>query len=27
MAPYFAWVSFAAALTWATWRANPTMLG
>lgn len=25
--PYLAWVSFAAALTWATWRLNPGVLG
>lgn len=25
--PYLAWVSFATALTWATWRANPQLLG
>lgn len=24
--PYLAWVSFAAALTWATWRLNPGLL-
>ena len=24
--PYLAWVTFAAALTWAVWRANPGML-
>ena len=24
--PYLAWVSFAAALTWAVWRRNPTLL-
>jgi len=24
--PYFAWVSFAALLTWAIWRANPHLL-
>jgi translocator protein len=27
LAPYLAWVSFATALTWATWRANPQILG
>jgi tryptophan-rich sensory protein len=27
LAPYLAWVSFAAALTWAVWRANPHLLG
>jgi benzodiazapine receptor len=25
--PYLAWVSFATALTYATWRANPQLLG
>jgi benzodiazapine receptor len=25
--PYLAWVAFATALTWATWRANPQLLG
>jgi translocator protein len=25
--PYFAWVSYATALTYATWRANPQLLG
>jgi benzodiazapine receptor len=24
--PYLAWVTFAAALTWATWRMNPAVL-
>lgn len=24
--PYLAWVGFASALTWAVWRANPTLL-
>lgn len=27
LAPYLAWVSFACALTWATWRLNPGLLG
>jgi benzodiazapine receptor len=27
MAPYLAWVSFAAALNWAVWQANPALLG
>lgn len=27
MAPYLAWVSFAAALNWAVWQANPQALG
>ncbi|MGM9485257.1 TspO/MBR family protein [Roseateles sp. NT4] len=26
LAPYAAWVSFASALTWAVWRANPGLL-
>jgi tryptophan-rich sensory protein len=26
MLPYFAWVAFASALTWAVWRGNPTLL-
>lgn len=26
MAPYLAWVSFAAALTWAVWQRNPGQL-
>ncbi|MBL0945141.1 MAG: tryptophan-rich sensory protein [Hydrogenophaga sp.] len=25
--PYWAWVSFATALTWTVWRANPALLG
>lgn len=25
--PYLAWVTFAAGLTWAVWRANPALLG
>ena len=25
--PYLAWVTFAAALTWAVWRRNPQLLG
>lgn len=25
--PYLLWVGFAAALTWAVWRANPSILG
>jgi len=25
--PYLAWVTFATALTWATWRMNPAILG
>jgi len=24
--PYLAWVAFAAALTWSTWRLNPSLL-
>lgn len=24
--PYFAWVAFASALTWAVWQRNPTLL-
>lgn len=27
LAPYLAWVTFASALTWAIWRANPQLLG
>lgn len=27
MLPYLAWVAFASALTWAVWRANPSLLG
>ncbi|TXL68932.1 tryptophan-rich sensory protein [Zeimonas arvi] len=27
MLPYLGWVSFACALTWATWRLNPGLLG
>jgi len=27
LAPYLAWVSFAAILTYAVWRANPQLLG
>lgn len=26
LVPYIAWVSFAAALTWAVWHRNPTLL-
>jgi tryptophan-rich sensory protein len=26
LAPYLAWVTFAAALTWSVWRANPGQL-
>jgi tryptophan-rich sensory protein len=26
LAPYLAWVSFAAALTWAIWQRNPEQL-
>ncbi len=25
--PYLAWVTFACALAWAVWRANPALLG
>ena len=25
--PYLAWVTFAAALTWAIWKRNPGLLG
>ena len=25
--PYFAWVSFASALTWSVWQSNPGVLG
>lgn len=25
--PYLAWVTYAAALNWATWRLNPSLLG
>lgn len=27
LAPYLAWVTFAAALTYAVWKANPSLLG
>jgi benzodiazapine receptor len=27
LVPYLAWVSYAAALTYAVWRANPQLLG
>lgn len=27
MLPYLAWVGFACALTWSTWRMNPGLLG
>lgn len=27
LVPYLAWVSFAAALTYATWQLNPNLLG
>ncbi|MFD2365973.1 TspO/MBR family protein [Pseudoduganella sp. GCM10020061] len=27
MMPYVAWVGFACALTWSTWRLNPQLLG
>lgn len=26
LVPYFLWVAFACALTWAVWRANPALL-
>jgi translocator protein len=26
MVPYFAWVGFAAVLTWSVWQANPSLL-
>ena len=26
LAPYFLWVAFASALTWALWRSNPALL-
>ena len=26
LVPYLAWVTFATALTWAVWRANPALL-
>ena len=27
LVPYLAWVSFASALNYAVWQANPTLLG
>ncbi|NIJ69982.1 TspO/MBR family protein [Xanthomonas sp. 60] len=27
MLPYLAWITFAAALNWAVWQANPAVLG
>lgn len=27
MTPYLAWIAFACALTWNTWRMNPQLLG
>jgi len=27
LVPYLAWISFASALNWAVWRANPGLLG